>query len=138
MTDDDGPWLDMSAFPDTDPDDVVSHDQHEHLRSALSVDPAALPDPVWNRLVAVAVGDETAGDDAEAADAEFDDDSHAATTDPDLLPTDPPGDHHLEPGLTGSESEHCSQWWGGDGYAEPDDVSGNHQGPDAHFSLDAP
>jgi hypothetical protein len=52
-----GAWLDMSRYPDTDPDTVLSSDDHSLLTTSLAVDDAALPDAVWEHMLAVVVGD---------------------------------------------------------------------------------
>ncbi|MHC1562971.1 hypothetical protein ACR9E3_28765 [Actinomycetospora sp. C-140] len=72
-------WLDMSRYPDTDPDAVLSPDQHELLSSSLAVDDAALPDAVWEHMLAVVTGD-PAGDDA--TDGADDPDAAAGADDP--------------------------------------------------------
>ncbi len=51
-------WLDMSRFPDHDPDTVLDGDQHDLLTSSLAVDDATLPDAVWEHMLAVVVGTE--------------------------------------------------------------------------------
>jgi hypothetical protein len=50
-------WLDMSRYPDTDPDTVLSSDDHSLLTTSLAVDDAELPDSVWEHMLAVVVGD---------------------------------------------------------------------------------
>jgi hypothetical protein len=52
-----GAWLDMSRFPDTDPDTVLSSDDHSLLTASLAVDDGELPDAVWEHMLAVVVGD---------------------------------------------------------------------------------
>jgi hypothetical protein len=52
-----GAWLDMSRYPDTDPDAVLSSDDHGLLTTSLAVDDAELPDAVWEHMLAVVVGD---------------------------------------------------------------------------------
>jgi len=74
-----GAWLDMSRYPDTDPDAVLSSDDHSLLTTSLAVDDAELPDSVWEHMLAVVVGDVP-----ENADGEVD----ATGT------TDEPGDDH--------------------------------------------
>lgn len=107
MTEPNG-WLDMSRFPDHDPDTVLSGDQHALLTSALTVDDTALPDAVWEHMLAVVVGgddadpadDPVSGDDPDTDVAAYDDD---ATWTADLEHTlgldhhavaDPADDHH--------------------------------------------
>jgi hypothetical protein len=84
MTEPNG-WLDMSRFPDHDPDTVLTGDQHALLTSALTVDDTSLPDAVWEHMLAVVVGDaedpaadppdDSAVDDPDADVAGFDDDA---------------------------------------------------------------
>lgn len=82
MTEPNG-WLDMSRFPDHDPDTVLSGAQHALLTSALTVDDTALPDAVWEHMLAVVVGsdaaeptdDPAAGDDPDTDVAAYDDDA---------------------------------------------------------------
>ena len=52
-----GAWLDMSRYPDTDPETVLSSDEHSLLTTSLAVDDAELPDAVWEHMLAVVVGD---------------------------------------------------------------------------------
>jgi hypothetical protein len=47
----------MSRYPDTDPDTVLSSDDHGLLTTSLAVDDAELPDSVWEHMLAVVVGD---------------------------------------------------------------------------------
>ena len=54
-------WLDMSRYPDTDPDTVLSSDDHSLLTTSLAVDDTELPDSVWEHMLAVVVGDPDAG-----------------------------------------------------------------------------
>ena len=49
-------WMDMSAYPDTDPDAVLSVAQHDLLRSALAVDGSSMPEALWEHLLSVTVG----------------------------------------------------------------------------------
>jgi hypothetical protein len=106
MTEPNG-WLDMSRFPDHDPDTVLSGDQHALLTSALTVDDTTLPDAVWEHMLAVVVsGDDadTADDAAPADDPDTDltaDDDAAWTADlehtvgfDDHAVADPADDHH--------------------------------------------
>lgn len=67
-----GPWLDMSRYPDVDPDTVLSPDDQGLLSSALAVDDGALPDAVWEHMLAVVTGGETA-DDAAGSTEDTDD-----------------------------------------------------------------
>jgi hypothetical protein len=97
MTEPNG-WLDMSRFPDHDPDTVLTGDQHALLTSALTVDDTALPAAVWEHMLAVVVGsdaaeptdDLAAGDDPDTEVAAYDDD---ATWTADLEHTLGPDDH---------------------------------------------
>jgi hypothetical protein len=81
-----GPWLDMSRYPDTDPDTVLSSDDHSLLTTSLAVDDAELPDSVWEHMLAVVVGD-VPGD----GDGEVD----AATGSPEG-PADDPADEVVD------------------------------------------
>ncbi|MEJ2863154.1 hypothetical protein [Actinomycetospora flava] len=60
-------WLDMSRYPDTDPDTVLSPDDQGLLTSALAVDDGALPDSVWEHMLAVVTGDTDPADDTDPA-----------------------------------------------------------------------
>ncbi|GAA4907739.1 hypothetical protein EV188_107170 [Actinomycetospora succinea] len=57
-----GPWLDMSRYPDTDPDTVLSPGDQDLLTSALAVDDSGLPDSVWEHMLAVVTGEDPAED----------------------------------------------------------------------------
>jgi hypothetical protein len=78
-----GPWLDMSRYPDGDPDEVLSPGEHALLTDALAVDDAALPDAVFEHMLAVVTGD--AGEDG--ADTADDPDADPGADD-DLLAAD--------------------------------------------------
>lgn len=105
MTEPNG-WLDMSRFPDHDPDTVLSGDQHALLTSALTVDDTSLPDAVWEHMLAVVVGDDAADplddqavDDPDADVAAFDDATWTADLEhtlglDDHAVADPADDHH--------------------------------------------
>ncbi|PVZ09956.1 hypothetical protein [Actinomycetospora cinnamomea] len=71
-------WLDMSRYPDTDPDAVLTGAEQDLLSSSLTVDDGELPDAVWEHMLAVVTGPDAGADDADDAD-----DGDA---------TDPPGD----------------------------------------------
>ena len=58
-------WLDMSRYPDTDPDTVLSPDDQGLLTSALAVDDSGLPDSVWEHMLAVVTGAPADTDDAD-------------------------------------------------------------------------
>ncbi|WP_433030546.1 hypothetical protein [Actinomycetospora sp. CA-053990] len=75
-----GVWLDMSRYPDTDPDTVLSSDDHSLLTTSLAVDDAELPDSVWEHMLAVVVGDVPEDGEVEAT----------ATTEPVEDPADDP------------------------------------------------
>ena len=81
-----GAWLDMSRYPDTDPDTVLSSDDHSLLTTSLAVDDAELPDSVWEHMLAVVVGD-VSGDGDGAVDA-----GAASPEDPADDPVDPAAD----------------------------------------------
>ncbi|MEJ2888561.1 hypothetical protein [Actinomycetospora aeridis] len=70
-----GPWLDMSRYPDTDPDAVLSPADQGLLTSALAVDEGELPDSVWEHMLAVVTGD--TGDDSDDTDETAPDDPAA-------------------------------------------------------------
>ena len=55
----------MSRYPDTDPDTVLSSDDHSLLTTSLAVDDAELPDAVWEHMLAVVVGDDPEDGDGE-------------------------------------------------------------------------
>lgn len=74
-------WLDMSRYPDTDPDAVLSPDQHELLSSSLAVDDTALPDAVWEHMLAVVTGDAAPDDTDDTDDTDTADDPDAAVDD---------------------------------------------------------
>jgi hypothetical protein len=59
-------WLDMSRYPDTDPDAVLSPGDHDLLSSSLAVDDGALPDAVWEHMLAVVTGEPDPADDVDA------------------------------------------------------------------------
>jgi hypothetical protein len=103
-----GAWLDMSRYPDTDPDTVLSSDDHSLLTTSLAVDDAELPDSVWEHMLAVVVGsdaaeptdDPAADDDPDTEVAAYDDDAtwtadleHTLGLD-DHAVADPAGDPH--------------------------------------------
>ena len=78
-----GAWLDMSRYPDTDPDTVLSSDDHSLLTTSLAVDDAELPDAVWEHMLAVVVGDVPGEGDGEV---------DAATGSPEDAADDPAAD----------------------------------------------
>jgi hypothetical protein len=101
-------WLDMSRYPDTDPDTVLTADQHGLLTDALAVDDASLPDAVFEAMLAVVTGDtaddDTADDDTaddlsgDTGDVAWSDDpAHAFGTDHHADPVDDPA-HDPDPG----------------------------------------
>jgi hypothetical protein len=49
-------WLDMSRYPDTDPDTALTGAEQDLLSSSLAVDDAELPDAVWEHMLAVVTG----------------------------------------------------------------------------------
>jgi hypothetical protein len=72
-------WLDMSRYPDTDPDTDLTGAEQDLLRTSLAVDDAELPDAVWEHMLAVVTGsDET----ADADDAGTEDGTDPAADDP--------------------------------------------------------
>lgn len=66
-------WLDMSRYPDTDPDAALTGEEQDLLSASLAVDDGELPDAVWEHMLAVVTGDTGDGTDddgaEEAADA---------------------------------------------------------------------
>src|SRR3954467_15724374 len=58
----------MSPYPDPDPDAVLSPGDHDLLSSSLAVEDGALPDAVWEHMLAVVTGEPEPADDAEAGD----------------------------------------------------------------------
>ena len=58
-------WLDMSRYPDTDPDTALTGQEQDLLSTSLAVDDTELPDAVWEHMLAVATGADD-GTDAEA------------------------------------------------------------------------
>jgi hypothetical protein len=58
----------MSRYPDTDPDEALSPDEHALLTDALAVDDAALPDAVFEHMLAVVTGDTDTDPDTDTAD----------------------------------------------------------------------
>lgn len=116
-------WLDMSRYPDTDPDTVLSGDDQGLLTSALAVDDAELPDAVWEHMLAVVTGD--AGDDPAAGDGADDpgaDPADPADDDPAAWAADPaldehahddPAVHDLHDGPDGWDDSPDPAWDGG-------------------------
>ncbi|GLZ44909.1 hypothetical protein Acsp06_10940 [Actinomycetospora sp. NBRC 106375] len=115
-------WLDMSRYPDTDPDTVLSPDQHELLSSSLAVDDAALPDSVWEHMLAVVAGDPADDDATDGADP----DAAAGDDDPavddawseDLARAfglsddhDPGGHDAVDPGTDAHDDGHHDGGW---------------------------
>ena len=105
-----GPWLDMSRYPDTDPDAVLSPDDQGVLTSALAVDDAELPDSVWEHMLAVVTGE--AVDDADPTDDPGDE---PAADDPALdgdWAEDPGHDVHdpADPGVDDGSGHEVHEW----------------------------
>lgn len=90
----DAAWLDMSRYPDTDPDTALSGDEQGLLTSALAVDDGALPDAVWEHMLAVVTGD--AGEDPGVDDPTDDPtaDDPADADDPAAWSAEPALDEH--------------------------------------------
>jgi hypothetical protein len=57
MTIDDGPWLDMSVFPASDPESVLSDDELGWLHDALTTHEWLITDDAWEQMLGVAIGD---------------------------------------------------------------------------------
>ena len=62
-----GTWLDMSRYPDTDPDTALTGEEQDLLSASLAVDDAALPDAVWEHMLAVVTGADDTADDTDTA-----------------------------------------------------------------------
>jgi hypothetical protein len=93
-------WLDMSRYPDTDPDTALTGQEQDLLSTSLAVDDTELPDAVWEHMLAVVTG-------ADGADADVDADTETETgTDPDDPAVETwaidgdaePGPHEDDPG----------------------------------------
>ena len=59
-------WLDMSRYPDTDPDTALTGQEQDLLSTSLTVDDTELPDAVWEHMLAVVTGTDGADADVEA------------------------------------------------------------------------
>jgi hypothetical protein len=57
MSSEDGPWLDMSVYPDTDPDAVLSAEAQSEVHEALVAAAGPLPEDTWQQMIATAVGE---------------------------------------------------------------------------------
>jgi len=99
-------WLDMSRYPDTDPDTALTGEEQDLLSASLAVDDAELPDAVWEHMLAVVTGtdgtdadDTDAGTETDPADPASDDwagggwDTDPALHDPADDPAADPADH---------------------------------------------
>jgi len=86
-------WLDMSRYPDTDPDTALTGEEQDLLSASLAVDDAELPDAVWEHMLAVVTG-------ADDTDAD---------------PTGPDPDDPADP----ADDAWAGDAWAGDGGTEP-------------------
>lgn len=89
-----GAWLDMSRYPDTDPDTVLSSDDHSLLTTSLAVDDAELPDAVWEHMLAVVVGDVPEDGEVDAATGSPEDPADDPADDPAADPAEGVVDEH--------------------------------------------
>lgn len=88
-------WLDMSRYPDTDPDTDLTGEEQDLLSTSLAVDDAELPDAVWEHMLAVVTGsDEALVED----DPVTEDGADPAADDPGTWDADPALDVHHDPG----------------------------------------
>lgn len=95
-------WLDMSRYPDTDPDTALTGQEQDLLSTSLAVDDTELPDAVWEHMLAVVTGADDGTDAVADTDAETD-----AGADPDDHAVDAwaidgdaePGPHDHDPGF---------------------------------------
>jgi hypothetical protein len=111
-------WLDMSRYPDTDPDTALTGREQDLLSTSLAVDVSELPDAVWEHMLAVVTGAE-AGD---GTDTETDPDNE---TDPETGTDDPgvdtwaidgetePGPHDPAEHDAGDPAGHVDDAWAG-------------------------
>jgi len=111
-------WLDMSRYPDTDPDTALTGQEHELLSTSLAVDDAELPDAVWEHMLAVVTGDtgDGADDDATAEDVAADDgadDWSGWAADPALDGDDPGADPADDPAVDPADHHDGTGWDGG-------------------------
>lgn len=116
-----GDWLDMSRYPDADPDVVLTADQHDLLSSSLAVDDGDLPDTLWEHMLATVLGGDTDADDP-PVDADGDPGAvdDGATDDASWSFADPAADLTVDehdPGWVddhhdGGEGDHTGGWDG--------------------------
>ena len=110
-----GAWLDMSRYPDTDPDTVLSSDDHSLLTTSLAVDDAELPDSVWEHMLAVVVGDVPGDGEADAATGSPDDPADDPVDDPaaDVVDAHDAGDPGDDPAVHDPAPHDDGGWDGG-------------------------
>lgn len=109
-------WLDMSRYPDTDPDTALTGQEQDLLSTSLAVDDTELPDAVWEHMLAVVTGAD-AGDGTDTGtdhEADTDDpgvDTWAIDGDTEPGPHDP-AEH--DPGDAGDDpAGHVDDAWDG-------------------------
>jgi hypothetical protein len=71
-------WLDMSRYPDTDPDTALTGQEQDLLSTSLAVDDSELPDAVWEHMLAVVTG----ADPGDGTDTDVEADPETGTDDP--------------------------------------------------------
>ena len=109
-------WLDMSRYPDTDPDTALTGQEQDLLSTSLAVDDAELPDAVWEHMLAVVTG----ADDGTDADADAEAEAGTEPDDPaaDAWAIDgdtDPAPHDLDPGFDAVDDPvgHVDDAWDG-------------------------
>ncbi|HSK58107.1 MAG TPA: hypothetical protein VK935_03540 [Actinomycetospora sp.] len=73
-------WLDMSRYPDTDPDTALTGQEQDLLSTSLAVDDTELPDAVWEHMLAVVTGADDGADTEVVDDAGPEPDDAAVDT----------------------------------------------------------
>jgi len=105
-------WLDMSRYPDTDPDTALTGQEQDLLSTSLAVDDTELPDAVWEHMLAVVTGADD-GTDAEA-DAETGTEPDDPAVDTWAIDGDTePGPDDLDPDDAGDDPGHVDDAWDG-------------------------
>jgi hypothetical protein len=107
-------WLDMSRYPDTDPDTALTGQEQDLLSTSLAVDDSELPDAVWEHMLAVVTG----ADAGDGTDTDVEADTGTGTDDPavDTWAIDggaEPGPHDDDPGDAGDDPGHVDDAWDG-------------------------
>ena len=130
MTDVDD-WPEMSAFPDVDPDVVLTPEQNQLVRAVLTTPTHDLDEAVWKRMLEVTWGTDVADSDIDGGDGYNDHradglDGDPAPTHTSVLDDDPDVwqghgrsdafDHnvaaHDDGSAAGHEPGHDDGWWG--------------------------